>query len=298
MKTPPAGKQKRKVELVVLSDIHLGTYGCHAKELYRYMKSIRPKAVVLNGDIIDMWQFSKNYFPKDHLSVLHRLFKWINKGIPVYYLPGNHDENLRRFVGFKMGSLAIENKLVMDLNGKKTWIFHGDVFDVTMQHSKWLARLGAIGYDTLILINSFCNWILTKTGRGKISFSKTIKNSVKQAVSFINHFEQLCADIASESGYDTVICGHIHQPEIREMQGEKGPVTYMNSGDWIENLTSLEYNDGKWSLFKYDEKDFEASHEETETEEAEQLPDEKLVFMKNKEIFTLMATEFGMKMDR
>ena len=125
------GRPKRNVDLVVISDIHLGTYGCHAKELLKYLKSIKPKQVILNGDIIDMWQFTKNYFPKDHLSVLHRLIKWVNKGIPVHYIPGNHDENLRRFAGFRMGSLTIENKLLLDLNGNKTWIFHGDVFDVT-----------------------------------------------------------------------------------------------------------------------------------------------------------------------
>jgi UDP-2,3-diacylglucosamine pyrophosphatase LpxH len=190
-----------------------------------------------------------------------------------------------------MGSLTIENKLLLDLNGNKTWIFHGDVFDVTMQHSKWLTKLGAVGYDTLILINSFCNWFLTKTGRSKISLSKTIKNSVKKAVSNINDFEKTCADIASENGYQAVICGHIHHAEIKDIDGEYGKVKYLNSGDWVESLTALEYHDGKWSLYKYQEKDFEIPDEEDDDQES--MPDEKLVYMKNKDIFSIMMEEFG-----
>ena len=151
--------KKRKIDLLVLSDIHLGTYGCQSEELLNYMNSVKPKIVVLNGDIIDMWQFSKRYWPKSHMQVVHTIFNWVRKGIKVYYITGNHDEMLRKFEGFKMGNLSIENKLVLNLDGKKTWIFHGDVFDVTMQNSKWLTRLGSHGYDILILINAFCNWI-------------------------------------------------------------------------------------------------------------------------------------------
>lgn len=242
---------KREVDIVVLSDIHLGTYGCHARELLQYLKTIKPKAVVLNGDIIDIWQFSKRYWPTTHMMVMKHLVGLIAKDIPVYYIPGNHDEMLRRFKGFQLGSLKIANKLSLKINGSKVWIFHGDVFDVVMQHSKWLAKLGAIGYDTLILINRFVNFISTKLGRGKVSLSKKIKNSVKGAVKFINKFESTVCDIAADNQYKYVICGHIHQPEIRTIVTEKGPVIYMNSGDWIENLTSLEYNDGKWSIYRY-----------------------------------------------
>ena len=151
-------KNLRALDLLVLSDVHLGTYGCHAKELLQYLKSLEPKEVVLNGDIVDIWQFSKNYFPKAHLKVINHLLKWSSKGIKVHYITGNHDEFLRKFEGTSMGGLEIKNKLVLELQGQKTWIFHGDVFDVTMQYSKWLARLGAVGYDTLILINRTANW--------------------------------------------------------------------------------------------------------------------------------------------
>lgn len=242
---------KREVDIIVLSDIHLGTYGCHAKELLQYLKSVKPKAVVLNGDIVDIWQFSKRYWPSTHMMVMKHLIGLIAKDIPVYYIPGNHDEMLRRFKGFQLGSLKIANKLSLKINGSKVWIFHGDVFDVVMQHSKWLAKLGAVGYDTLILINRFVNFISAKMGRGKVSLSKKIKNSVKGAVKFINNFESTVCDIAGENKYQYVICGHIHHPEIRTIVTENGPVVYMNSGDWIENLTALEYNDSKWSIYRH-----------------------------------------------
>ncbi len=248
--------KKREVDVVVVSDVHLGTYGCHAKELLQYLKSIKPKRLILNGDIIDIWQFNKRYWPTSHMQVIKHITGLIAKDVKVYYVTGNHDEMLRRFVGFKMGSLKIVNKVVLNLDGKKAWIFHGDVFDVTMKHAKWLAKLGAVGYDALIILNRGVNFISQKMGRGKISLSKKIKNSVKGAVKFINAFEQTAADIGISNEYDFVICGHIHQPEIREIKNESGAITYMNSGDWIENLTSLEYNDGAWSIYKYHEDAF------------------------------------------
>ncbi len=247
------GKKKREVELVVISDIHLGTYGCHSEELLRYLKSIKPKRLILNGDIIDMWQFSKRYWPKSHMQVIKHITGLLAKGTKITYLTGNHDEMLRKFAGFRLGSFQIGNKKVISLNGQSAWIFHGDVFDVTMQYSKWLAKLGAIGYDTLIVINSFVNFVLKLFGRGKISLSKRVKDSVKQAVKFINDFEQTAAEIAISNGYNYVVCGHIHQPEMRKIVTDKGEVMYLNSGDWVENLTALEYHQGSWKIYKYSE---------------------------------------------
>lgn len=247
--------KKRKLDILVLSDVHLGTYGCHAKELLLYLKTIRPKTVILNGDIIDIWQFSKRYWPKSHMKVVKQLMSWMGKGVKIYYVTGNHDEMLRKFVGFKMGSLKIVNKVILELEeGKTAWFFHGDVFDVTMQHSKWLAKLGAVGYDTLILINRVANFISEKIfRRGKLSLSKKIKNSVKSAVKFINSFEQTAAAIGISNKYEYVVCGHIHQPEIKEIVHEEGKIIYLNSGDWIENLTALEYTGGKWEIYRFDE---------------------------------------------
>ena len=244
--------KKRPVDIVVISDTHLGTIGCRAKELNRYLKSIQPKTIILNGDIIDIWQFNKRNWDKFHTKVVKRLLNFISDGTNVYYIAGNHDEALRRFLNFEIEGFTISNKLSLDLNGKKTWFFHGDVFDVTMQHSRWLTRLGGFGYDLLILINATVNKFLTLIGREKLSFSKTIKNKVKAAVSYINKFETTVTDIASKNNFDSVVCGHIHQPCIKNFKKKNKNVTYLNSGDWIENMTALEYHDNKWSLFEYD----------------------------------------------
>lgn len=227
--------------------------------------------LILNEDIIDIWQFSKSYWPETHMKVVRRILKFVTDGIPVYYLTGNHDEMLRKFADMNLGSFQLLNKLVLNIDGKKAWIFHGDVFDVTMQHSKWLAKLGAIGYDSLILLNSFTNWLLTAVGREKMSFSKKIKARFKDAVKFINQFEQTAADLAVSKDYQYVICGHIHQAEMREITATDNPgkVIYLNSGDWVENLTALEYNKGKWEIFKYNPPDFteDADDDQTDSED-------------------------------
>ncbi|MBS1491275.1 MAG: UDP-2,3-diacylglucosamine diphosphatase [Bacteroidetes bacterium] len=244
-------KKKRKVEIVILSDIHLGTYGCHAEELLRYLKTIKPKHLILNGDIIDMWQFSKHYWPQSHMRVVKHITGLLAKGTKITYLTGNHDEMLRKFAGFRLGTFSIVNKKTLLLNGKRAWVFHGDVFDVTMHYSKWLAKLGASGYDFLILLNSAVNFCMKVLGKEKISLSKQVKNSVKQAVKFINNFEKTAAEIAIENGYDFVICGHIHHAEIKKITTDKGEVMYLNSGDWVESLTALEYRGNQWSIYRY-----------------------------------------------
>ena len=263
---------KREVDIAVISDVHLGTYGCHAKELLKYLKSIKPKMIVLNGDIIDIWQFSKRYWPETHMKVVRKLMKFVVEGVPVYYLTGNHDELLRKFADMNIGAFHLQNKLVVDIDGKKAWFFHGDIFDVTMQHSKWLAKLGAVGYDTLILINSFVNWLFVLFGKEKMSFSKRIKARFKDAVKFINGFEQTAAELAAENGYEYVVCGHIHQPEMRTITTDHGAVTYLNSGDWVENLTALEYYDKSWKIFKYEQSNFQKDEvEEGELSDSEDL---------------------------
>ncbi len=243
---------KRKLKVAVISDLHLGTYGCQAKAINKYLKSIDPEILVLNGDVIDIWQFSKSYWPDSHMKVAQRIFKMMANGTEVYYLTGNHDEMLRKFTDFHMGRLHILNKLVLELDGKRAWIFHGDVFDVTMKSSKSLAKLGAVGYDTLIVLNSVVNWVSQKMGRGKLSFSQKIKSGVKSAIKFIDDFEQTAIDIAAEKGFDYVICGHIHEPKKKIVSTPKGFVTYLNSGDWIENLTALEYTEGAWEIFYFE----------------------------------------------
>lgn len=259
--------KKRKVELVVISDTHLGTYGSHAKELYKYLNSINPDTLVLNGDIIDIWQFRKSYFPKSHLKVIQKIIGLASKGTKVYYITGNHDEMLRKFSDMNMGNFYLVDKLVLELDDKKAWIFHGDVFDASVNHAKWIAKLGGLGYDYLILSNRFVNWCLNKIGKEPYSFSKKIKASVKKAVKHISDFEETASTLAIESKYDYVICGHIHEPKMIQKINKNGNTLYLNSGDWVENLTALEYHKKKWKLMRYDKSYFSGIIDEADSEE-------------------------------
>jgi UDP-2,3-diacylglucosamine pyrophosphatase LpxH len=276
---------KRRVHLVAISDTHLGTVGCHAKALLAYLRGVDPQILILNGDIIDMWQFSRYYWPKAHMKVVKRLMKMIAAGTEVYYIPGNHDELLRKFTEQHLGNFHLVNKVVLELDGMRAWFFHGDVFDVVSVHSRWLSRLGSAGYDLLILINRFANFISAMFGRGKLSISKRIKDSVKSAAKYIGDFEGTVASIATENGFDFVVCGHIHQPFIKEMVTAKGRVTYLNSGDWIENLTALEYAEGVWSIYRHQEEagsraGAEASEPDPEEDAEVDLPASVLGFLR------------------
>jgi UDP-2,3-diacylglucosamine pyrophosphatase LpxH len=249
---------KRELDIVVLSDIHLGTYGCHARELHNYLKSIQPRTLVLNGDIFDIWYFKKSYFPREHMEVVRRILKMAVNGTKVYYLTGNHDDVLRKFGELSLGLIHLRNKLVFQIDGRTHWVFHGDVFDVSIQRARWLARMGGEGYDMLIRINRTINAGRRVFGFGPVSFAAKVKKSVKGAVKYISNFEDTAIQLAAEKEYDCVICGHIHRPQMRDVKAANGnTVTYMNSGDWVENLTSLELVNGKWNIYRYDETEFD-----------------------------------------
>jgi UDP-2,3-diacylglucosamine pyrophosphatase LpxH len=247
--------EKRPVDVVVLSDLHLGTYGSRAREMANYLRSISPQMLILNGDIIDIWQFSKHYFPVSHFGVIKEIINMMSNGTRVIYITGNHDETLRRYSGIDMGNFQLTDKLVAEINNKMTWIFHGDVFDNTTRGSaKILAKMGSTGYGFLILLNRCINTFLHFFGQERISLSKKIMAGVNKAVSKINDFELTAAELAIEKKYDYVICGHIHQPCKKMVTTDKGTVMYLNSGDWIEHLTALEYANNDWNIYTYDAK--------------------------------------------
>jgi UDP-2,3-diacylglucosamine pyrophosphatase LpxH len=237
---------KRKMQVSVISDLHLGTYGCKAPQILDYLQGIDPETLVLNGDIVDGWQFTRSYFPASHLKVVRQIIKMMERGTKVIYVAGNHDEVMRRFSGIKLGNFSFVNKVVLNLDGKKTWIFHGDVFDVFMHHSKWLARLGAKGYGILTIMNKLVNGFLAFFGKKRLSISKSIKERVKSSGNAISRFERTVAGLGVDKGYDYAICGHIHTPADKLIDTEKGQIRYLNSGDWVENMTALEYENGAW----------------------------------------------------
>jgi len=226
--------ERRAVDVVVISDVHLGTYGCKAKELVAYLKSINPNILILNGDIIDGWQFSKRYFPVAHMAVIKEILSLMMKGTRVFYITGNHDEQLRKYTDFHLNNFTLTDKLVLEINNKMTWIFHGDVFDNTTKGgARILAKLGSNGYGLLILFNRLVNSCLKTLGKERVSISKKVMDGFNKAIIKINDFEQTAAELAIEKKFDYVICGHIHRPQQKLVETAAGSVTYLNSGDWV-----------------------------------------------------------------
>ena len=178
-----------------------------------------------------------------------------SQGTEVIYITGNHDEMLRKFSDTKLGGFSIVDKLVLDLDGKKAWFFHGDVFDISVKNAKWLAKPGGWGYDLLLMLNRLLNWFLVKTGRKKYSLSRRINEQRKGAIKFISAFEKTVAELAILQDYKYVICGHIHHPKMLRKVYGNGTCLYLNSGDWIENLTALEYDNKKWEIMRYQQND-------------------------------------------
>lgn len=245
--------KKRKIDIAVISDVHLGTTGCHAEELLAYLSSINPATLVLNGDIIDLWHLNKSHFPTAHTRVLKKILGMAATGTQVYYITGNHDEKLRRFKGTNLGNFQVVNKLLLQLDGKQAWIFHGDVFDHATRPAKWLTRLGGFGYGLLLRGNRLINGLLTLLGRPRFSRAGQIKNLKFPGDRQVRSFEKTAADLAIENRYEYVICGHIHHPKKEWVETSKGRVLYMNSGDWLEHLTALEYAFKRWKLYRYSE---------------------------------------------
>lgn len=249
--------ERREIDILILSDTHLGTFGASAEQLLKYLRSVQPKILILNGDIIDVWQFNKYYFPDEHIAVLQEFFHFANNGVATYHTTGNHDDMLRRYTDLSFGGIHLVDSLLLQVDGKKAWIFHGDAFDHSVGGmAKFFAQIGGRFYDWSVFANRQLNKLLRKLGMKPVFISKKIKDSVKSAVKKMNDFEQKGIDIGIEKGYDYVVCGHVHKPVIKKHSNESGSTIYLNSGDWLENLTALEYTDEKWSLFRYKDEDF------------------------------------------
>lgn len=238
----------RKLDISVISDVHLATLASKAKPLLKYLKSIQPKMLVLNGDIIDSWRFSRNYFPKAHLKVIRQLVKMIEKDIQVVYITGNHDDVFRKFNNTRLNNFSIVNQLELTIGNQKTWIFHGDVFDHIIHHSPWLAKFGAAAYGLLTVINRMLNTILRIFGSKDMILYKSMKDRISKEKKILTNFELAIANAALSKEIDLVICGHTHIPVDKTITTEKGTVRYINCGDWVENFSAAECIDGNWTL--------------------------------------------------
>lgn len=247
----------RKVEVAVISDLHLATHACKPKKVLKYLKSIQPNILVLNGDIIDSWRFKRNYFPKNHLKVIRQIIKMMEKGTPVYYITGNHDEFLRKFNQTQIGNLKIVNQLILELGGEKTWIFHGDIFDHVVYKAKWLAKIGAAIYEMLSFINTYLNRLLVFMGIREIFIYKALKKYLLRENLAHSQFETAIAKSAITQGYDNVICGHTHQPLEKEINWNNKTAKYYNVGDWVEHFTAVEYYKNNWHMYFYKENEYD-----------------------------------------
>jgi UDP-2,3-diacylglucosamine pyrophosphatase LpxH len=245
---------RRAVDIVVISDVHLGTPACRAEELLAYLKSVNPGKLVLNGDIIDMLQFSRRHWPDLHTRVVRRILKFAANGTPVFYITGNHEQALRRYsnAGFGFGRLHLVDRLEWIIDGRRTLFMHGDECDGAIDAGALLARLGGWAYERLEGVGNLLNRGRRLLGRGPVSLTRTIKHRFTHATEYIDRFEAECAKRAALGGYDAIVCGHIHHPTRRTIAvGHQRP-TYLNSGDWVENCSALEYAYGDWSVVRYD----------------------------------------------
>lgn len=272
----------RKLDIAVISDVHLATLASKAKPLLKYLKSIQPKMLVLNGDIIDSWRFSRNYFPKSHLKVIRQIVKMVEKGVQVVYITGNHDDVFRKFNNTRLGNFSIVNQLELTIENQNIWIFHGDVFDHIIHHSPWLAKFGAAAYGLLTGINKLMNAMLRTFGGKDMILYKSMKKRILKEKKILTNFELAIANAAMSKNVDLVICGHTHIPADKTTTSEKGTVRYINCGDWVENYTSAECIDGVWSL-NY----FVADLDQEEPE----MPDDELYIPDKKQLFRSILEE-------
>ncbi len=278
---------KRNLDILVISDLHLGTYGSEADEVLAYLDSINADKIVINGDFVDIMLFNKRFWPSSHMRVIKYFLDLISKGKEIYYVTGNHDELMRKFLNFKIQNFKIVNQIVLDTDEGKVWIFHGDVFDFSIQ-TQWLTKLAGFLYDYMIIFNSWINKkIMRPLGQKRLNFSKTIKSNVKTAVQYFANFEMKAAEVAQKNGYKYVVCGHIHTPKIESFNINGEQVIYMNSGDWLESLSSLEYVDNKWSIYMH-----------KRTEQEYKGDNDSRIEMTKKELYKELIAEFKILQDK
>jgi UDP-2,3-diacylglucosamine pyrophosphatase LpxH len=240
-----------RLRTIFISDIHLGTAGCQAEALLAFLKMYPSDNLYLVGDIVDGWQLRRKWFwPQSHNDVVQKLLKRARKGCRVVFVPGNHDEFARGFVGHQFGGIDVQQEAIhTTADGRKLWVVHGDYFDAVIQCAKWLAYLGDTLYELTLRWNRHLNNWRGRLGLPYWSLSAYLKHKVKKALNYVMDFEAAVAAEARRRGHDGVVCGHIHRAEMRDIQG----TLYCNDGDWVESRTALvEHQDGRLELLHWD----------------------------------------------
>jgi UDP-2,3-diacylglucosamine pyrophosphatase LpxH len=241
-----------RVRTLFLSDLHLGTKGCQADALLEFLRRYDAETIYLVGDIIDGWRLKTGwYWPQSHNDVVQKLMRKVRKGTSLVYVPGNHDEFLRDYIGINLGGIELaEHAIHETADGKRYLVIHGDQFDLVVMHAKWIALLGDWAYTTALFINTYLNIIRRRLGLTYWSLSAWAKMKVKNAVNYISRFEELLAAEAERQNADGVICGHIHHAAMHNTH----KVAYVNTGDWVESCTAIiEHWDGSLELIRWNE---------------------------------------------
>ncbi len=251
-KSPVKKPKPLRFRTIWISDVHLGTSGCQAGRLLEFLKATESETLYLVGDIVDGWQLKRRwYWHQTHNDVVQLVLKKAKKGTKVIFVPGNHDEAIRQFIGLDFGGIKIRDELIHTCaNGKRMLVLHGDRFDGVIACAKWLAYVGDSLYTMILKFNQYYNAWRARSGLPYWSLSQYLKLKVKNAVSYITSFETALADEARKQGVDGIVCGHIHKPEIRDIDG----ILYCNDGDWVESLSALvEEADGELRLIDWHE---------------------------------------------
>ena len=255
----------QRFRTIFISDIHLGTPGCQALALMDFLRTHPSDTLYLVGDIIDGWQLRRRwYWPQAHNDVVQKLLRRVRKGCRVIYVPGNHDEFARDFIGHHFGGIEVVQEAVhVTADGRSLWIIHGDYFDAVVQCAKWLAYLGDNLYEFTLRMNRHLNSLRGRLGLPYWSLSAYLKQKVKTALNYVTDFEEAVANEAKKRGHDGGLCGHIHRAEMRMING----VLYCNDGDWVESRTALvEHYDGRLEILHW-----EPSHEVQRTSQPAEL---------------------------
>lgn len=244
------GEGRALYRTVFISDLHLGTPGCQAEALLDFLKAHPSQMLYLVGDIVDGWQLRRRwYWPQAHNDVVQKLLRRARKGCHIVFIPGNHDEFARGFVGHSFGGIeVVEQAIHTTHDGRQFWVIHGDHFDGVIQCAKWLAYLGDNLYELTLRLNRHLNTLRARLGLPYWSLSAYLKGRVKKALNYVMDFEVAVASEARRRGLQGVVCGHIHRAEMRTIDG----ILYCNDGDWVESYTALvEHMDGRLELIHW-----------------------------------------------
>ena len=240
----------RRYRTIFISDVHLGTRGCQSRLLLDFLREVEADTIYLVGDIVDAWRLKQGWFwPQEHNDVVQKLLRKVRKHVRLVYIPGNHDEFLKDYLGVHFGGVEVtESAIHVGVDGRRYLVVHGDAFDLVVRHARWLALLGDWAYDVALEFNTYLNLARRYLGLTYWSLSQWAKLKVKGAVNFIGEYEQAVITEAKRHGADGIICGHIHHAAIHDRLG----IRYMNCGDWVESCTALvETYEGDFELVRW-----------------------------------------------